>query len=515
MSLQLAVFENPLGRLMADLSADTQDLEFGTGPHGFTDLSCRALQRLFDRYRLYDRPGLPHVEVNWHGQRIWEGRLEDLSIRNRGLGVGAAGYWSALFDIPYTALWSSTGVDGFKPTLETDVSDRRPKLYTFDMNNRLFIGLTKNTAYTTSADVGELYSQAPNGGARQIVAASFDYEVLLPSNWKARFVVRPFGFGSSTVLWDHTANGTTQTGSHSISFSGTPGDMALFPIFNSTGATYTYTGENGANYLKITNLRVKTTTTSSVYADEIAAALVSYLNSINATQIQNVASFLESPALDLRDEVYEDEWPGDILDRLVRLGDNQAPPAQWEAAIWEDRILRLNSRGKYSRTWYIDVAAPDMERSIAALRNSAYAVYKEAGGRTLRTAVSTDADRVALHELTRRAAVPAQTTSTTQAQAHRDAYLADNAEAKARAEIEVPELYDAGGARYPAFLARSGDTVVIRNLPPTHSSEIDRRRAFRVSETRYSAGRRTIQLTPELPRPSLGVMLARRSAGVE
>ena len=75
-------------------------------------------------------------------------------------------------------------------------------------------------------------------------------------------------------------------------------------------------------------------------------------------------------------------------------------------------------------------------------------------------------------------------------------------------------MYDAAGGRWPLWMARSGDTITIRNLPPTLSLDVDRIRTFRIAETAYSCDTDVLSVTPELPRPSLEVMVARLGAGV-
>ncbi len=59
-------------------------------------------------------------------------------------------------------------------------------------------------------------------------------------------------------------------------------------------------------------------------------------------------------------------------------------------------------------------------------------------------------------------------------------------------------------ARY----VRAGDTVVIRNLPPTLSTEIDRIRIFRITRTEYDPVRNTVTVEPEAPIDSLEALLA-------
>jgi hypothetical protein len=70
-------------------------------------------------------------------------------------------------------------------------------------------------------------------------------------------------------------------------------------------------------------------------------------------------------------------------------------------------------------------------------------------------------------------------------------------------------VYDAAGGRWPLWMARSGDTVTIRNLPPTLSAEVDRVRTFRIGRTEYECDSDTLRVEPEESLPRLEMMVAR------
>jgi hypothetical protein len=245
-----------------------------------------------------------------------------------------------------------------------------------------------------------------------------------------------------------------------------------------------------------------------VYADEIVDECVVRTNSINPTQLTSVTALVQSPALDLLDEVYADLYPSDILDRLIRLGDNQATPRQWEWGVDNSRSLYFRPNGSLARTWYIDIAELEVQRTIDALYNSVYAVYRQANGRTLRTAGAADLVSITRYGLQRQQAIPVQTTSLTQANAQRDAALSDTKDPTPKSGVRVTALFDANGSRWPLTSVASGDTMIIRNLSPTLSNAINRIRVFRVTRTEYAVDTDTLTLEPESPLPSLAAMLA-------
>lgn len=245
-----------------------------------------------------------------------------------------------------------------------------------------------------------------------------------------------------------------------------------------------------------------------VYADEIVKDMVSATATLNSTQLNTSTALIQSPALDLQNERYEDARPADVLDRLVRLGDNQTTPRQWEWGVYSDRRLYYRPQGSAAATWYVDISALEVQRTLDELYNAIYASYQDASNSVLRTAANTDSASVARYGLTRRRVQDAQTTSATQANAQRDAVLADTKNPRPRSGITVARLFDANGARWPLTSVRAGDTVIIRNLPPTLSTSIDRIRVFRLTRSEYHADDNTLTMEPEAPLPTLEAQLA-------
>lgn len=512
--LQIAILDAPDGVLLFDLSGLAHNVTATTNGHGFATLTANMDLPLSGAFGLYDRPGLPHVVLADGAEIVFEGRLEDVAITDLGARLTAFGYWRALSDVIYTALWSDTRVSEWRAIRKEDVLYRAPDLYQMDTNNRLYITPAKGNTFRNGIDMGSLVYEAPSQGQRDIARVSFTYELLAPANWRARLTRYDNGFTGGAVEWYLDATGSAQTGTVTQNLA-SPAEIVVFDLLNNTGSGVTLTAETGEYYLKITNVRVMSTTASTVTVDAIAAALATYVHGANSSQLSAASTLIAAPGLDLTDEVYQDAYPADILTRLAGLGDNQTPPRQWEVGVWESRLLHLRQRGSAGRAWYVDAGSLDMERSLATLSNAVYGVYQDADNRVRRTEISVDTGSIVRFALTRQAAVAAQTTSSTQAGVQRDAYLADHATPPTRSGIMIAALYDAGGGRWPLWAARSGDTITIRNLPPTLSLDVDRIRTFRIAETSYSCDTDVLSVTPELPRPSLEVLVARNAAGLE
>lgn len=511
--LQLLILDSPsaTSQLILDASPFARGLKFSTNRHGFAGLGCFLSRSLQDSFLLYDRPGLPHVVVTKNGYTAWEGRLEDVAVMGGGVRLGALGYWRALSDVPYTSLWSTTKVaEAFTPNGDYNAAYSEKERFNLDNNNRLFVGLTKNNAYTLNKAAGWLFSH-PNDGRKQIATISMDYDFLASANCTFRVVSFDWSsdtaFASGAVENSIVGDGTPQSGSLDITLASDK-DIAGIDLIASTA--HTYTGETAAEYLKVTNVRVKTTTESTVRGGSIAADILNAVNNINSNQIQTVSSFISNTAFDLHDEIYEDAYIPHVLDRLAMLGDGTNI---WETGVWENRILHFRRRGSVGKSWYVDLSALEIERTLEILNNSVYANYQDTSGRALRTAASADTFSVSRYGVTRRASINANTTSSTQAESHRDTFLADRKDPIPRAGIDFRELFDANGIRYPNYMLRSGDTVTIRNIPPTTSSSIDRIRTFLADETEYDEETDTINVTPESRLPTLDVMISRQAAG--
>jgi hypothetical protein len=182
-----------------------------------------------------------------------------------------------------------------------------------------------------------------------------------------------------------------------------------------------------------------------IYADEIAKHLASVTNFANATQLSSTTALIQSPALDLLNESYEDQYPEDVLDYLTGLGDSAS--RTWEWGVYEDRLLYFRPRGSAGRTWYIDAPSLDIERTLDTLHNSVYAVYK-VNGVTVRGAVNGDSGSITRYGVTRQLALSVNTNSSIQAAAQRDAALSR------------PEEPDPARRHYPdASVRRHGLTL--------------------------------------------------------
>jgi hypothetical protein len=578
--LALQLYESPGGALIADLS-DATDCVIDNGRHGFRSLTCFVPMPLELAFAISEQGKAKWLSLNYGCGVVWEGRLEDPTVviaeDGTGLQVTAFGAWRALFDVPYTALWSKSGTAGWRVVTGSSLT---PERYELDNNNRLYFAPRKNENFGTSSQA--IWGiRIPNASTRNISGVLFNIEMDAPSNWTLVMDRRDANYGYISTEYTLASAGSPTSRSVFRLLSSCQSLTFRF-LFNTTAANYT--GETGAAYVKITNVRVVTsvtnavnTTTSTtitagaarvvtpasmariyvgqrlviangaatsesvtvtavtattftadfangysgtttihahvVYADQIISDLVSHVTAVNPDQLSASTALSESPGLDLLDEVYEDEYPGDIATKLAGLGDNQTPPRLWEVGVWEGQKLHFRPKGSDSQVWAIDADELTVNSTLELLRNSMYASYQDANNRTLRTAVADDATSQAQYGIVRRGVIGASTTSSTQAGKHRDAALEDGRVVKPRSELQPDYLMDQTGAIAPKWLARAGQTMNIRNLPPTLGSEVDRVRTFLLEENSYDVMEDVLTPVPEEPPASLEFLVARRSEG--
>lgn len=576
------------GRLLLDATPFVTSANFSTDVHGCEALTFDAALALADAFKLYNQTAVVYVGVFDGASLIWEGRLEDPALSTGASGSGfrgqALGYWRALSDVPYTALWSITQMGAFQPILNTDLNTAYPDRYLFDTNNRIYIAAQKNATLGNTAvnKAGYMFYRIPDQSSRDIVGAQFAFTHVAPgASWQAAFQLRNPDFSGISNPWVITSGGAgTTIGAIHVTFTGV--ELVDF-LHWYAAADAVYTGETDASYLRITNLRLVTATTNRVnttltvtrtngaavtctvgstarmyvgmqlvigsggansemitvlsvpttttftanvvnagagyaigttvqgfvvYADEIAKDLVSTVAALNSNQISPSTIHIQSPALDLTDEVYQDKTPANILTYLASRGDTQQ--RAWEVGVGRGQVLYFRPQFSASRAWFVDATDLNLARTLNNLFNSAYALYEDANGRALRTANGSNAASIARYALTRRTAVPASTTSATLAATQRDTFITNNNNPPPRATVRFDAVYDAQGARWTLFLVRSGDTITVRNVPPSISSSYDKVRTFRVTHTTYDLMAGTLHVEPDMAPPTVASMIVKQ-----
>lgn len=558
-----------------DLTPFVASCVVSSNEHGPQELRAVIPRTLYDAFRIYDAPGTLHIALNDGAGKLWTGRLEEPGLRagaGGSLEINALGYWRALTDIPYTAVWSTTNLSAFKPIL-AQVAGYMPDRYEFTTDTWLEIALQKGATYGNLTDTAALYIRTPSAGARSFIGVAFDFAVNLPNNWNFDCVALNTAFGSQVTILTITSAGALITRAGNFTF--TARDVIAFRVYNNTGANSTPAGETGTNYVRITNVRAVTTTTNRVstssggafgpgavtitpgtmaniyvgqilqigvatiigesvvvtavtattfsctvvgaygagtpiaghivYANEIINDLISTVSTANSTQLQSTTALVTSPSRDIVDATYADQLPSEIATALALTGNSSN--LLYEVGVDTERRLYFRQQSSRAQAWYVDVEDLQLNRSLDGLTNSAYAVYEDASSFPLRSATSSNAPSVLRYGVTRRLAVDVDTTSSTYATAVRDATIAAGALVQPRATFTVRAVYNVNSARSPLAYVQAGDTLTIRNLPPTASSAIDSIRTFRITRTEYDAIADALTIEPEAPATTLDALV--------
>jgi hypothetical protein len=481
-----------------------EGVTISTGPRGFQD--AQAFIPLTDAQadQLVQTPGL-RMKLSDGGGVIWEGRVEDIALRNGGVQLGGLGDARLLDDIAYTALWSDASVAGWiqNPDAYTFTLGDASMRFEADTNNRLYLTPEKNATFVQFD--GFIFNyDIPDQSLRTIAAISFDYEIFGPLNWT--FAVRnkngntflsdTTGFGTSGVLQTGTVNTTQPANTTRINIM----------FFWADAVATTVAGETGSIYVRITNIRVKSTTSATLYADEVIKAVRDQTNVVNPGALSTSNRLIISPTIDLMQAIYEDTAPSAILDELASFGNSAG--LQYEWGVFEGRELFFRTVGSAARQWAIDAADLDIEQSLDGLYNSTYGLYQDANGRTLRTAAQTNAQSIGRYGLTRQTSQDADTTSSATATTIAATATAATATPIPRATVKVRRFSTLTGAPARGEWVRSGDTVTIRNLPPTTNTAVDRVRTFTVAQTSFNLDTGEVTVIPESPGPDLEFQIA-------
>jgi hypothetical protein len=490
MKLGLHMCESRDGPIIADWTDDAEDVVMTTGDHGFHTLSFFVEMGTHLSFHYYNLPGVPYIGVFHGGEVVWEGRVEDIAIVDGGINVVAFGYWSALSDAPYNALWSHSGSGAWETITDDDISYFLPDRWALDNNNRLYMAPHKDENFGSTSAWGGWGYKRPDRSERYLLEIDYSYEFTAPTNWRFRLRSYADGWTSFTNEFSLTGDGTTQSGSRSDTLAANKTSLMFALYFDTTAADYT--GETGDVYLKITNIRVKSVTTSTVTAGPIIADLITFISDLNGELIDDSTSVFD-PNVDLDEAVFEDALPADIISALATVGDDSTPPNIFEAMMWEGPSLHFHPMDDYdSVQWHTDAEFVELERSLQSLTNSYYAVF-DSGKQ--RTAVGADADSVAIHSLTRRGFISANTTSETQAETIRDSRLECTC-GRPRANIGIVGLYDKRGGDFAYWHARAGDKMTLRNLDPDLGT-LDNLRTFLVDTTEHNLSTNELSVTPE------------------
>lgn len=491
--------------------------------------------------------------------------LQRPTLTTNGIQCIALNLISVLnMDNSYSALWSDSNVGSWIETPET-ISNRNPKLYGADKQNRLFVGLQKGTVYRNGMDAWGWSFYSHIATTKQPIVTSYRYTIDLPSGWVVSFQRINRSGGYLTTIRDVTSAGSVISGALCDTYTGTDGLEIV--IYNASGSSYTMTGENGTKYVNITSMRVATTTANLINTT-VAGAISTGSQVITPASMTNIvvgqlltintgasdseavvvtavtattftATFAKSHLANatVRAIVVRDsEVVGHMLAQAVALNslglsastllvstssrdyddlafvsagmldvlDQLAKPAGYSFGVQEDGLLWYGV--PTARSWMVQAADVTLCRPVDRLANNVSVLYRNAAGIDQLTSAATDTVSIAQNGYTQRLVLNAQTTIQREAELIRDTALADGKARSVEAQVSIARLYDAGGTRYPVDMIAPGDTISIANLSPVLSSP--ELRTFTVGDVGYNPLIDRVDVALDMPLPRLDILLA-------
>lgn len=504
MSLDLALYSDNGGRYR--LPSPFEQVVFSTTRKGPGGLTAFAPLSKMEAFRLRHNSGLLYAVLSDGADVVWSGRVEGKAVVKGGVKISAYGLARAFDDVLYTALWSKSTTADWREVSGDELANSAPALYEMDNNNRLFIGLKKSANYNNVAKLGRMVYELPDKGSRDAATISCDYSIVVTASFGA-CAISIEGYDDDWTLVESEDIAASITTSDSGTFSHTFAagvTKVAFQFRRQNASDVEYTGETGETYGRLTNVRIKSTTAATVLSSAIAQALYEYVDSVNPTLL--AGSRIQATSLDLRQEIYEDARPSEILDNL----------ALRESYVWgvdEHGVFYWQPRSTVGRRWVVDALDIEVEDDLDAIHNQAYAVYQDANDRRLRTDPAENTISVRIYGVRRQRSIDARTTSQAQAASHRDALLNDTSFYAIRAEIDFEAIYDEQGNRGELWQVKGGDRVTIRNLPSLYSLDNDALASFIVERAMYESATNRLTLEPTLPIPTVAVLLANAGGG--
>lgn len=484
-------------------------LQWTTAEHGFESCVVRKTTTLAGALRWHNI-ARGWVEIAWNALVMWEGRIEQVYVAEDGgdgipsVEITAYGAWRALSDCLYTGLISDTSVADWQVGTE-ERTDRNPELYEMDNNNRIYIGLQKDTMYTLGTDVGEWLYRVPSRSWRNISYVEASYAVRLPSGFQARLTAEGSTIGDTVTVSAIIANGGVQTGT--VATVVNPSKPTLrWTVQKATLTSTSYPQENGYYYAILTNLRVASVS-PPIYPSVLIRHLATVVLAHNPDQLNPRLDQVQQGDIDLLDVLYEDANILDIVRDMASYGD--VGLRQWRLQVWEDRVVQFKPAAEMGRTWYVD-KLPSFGRPLEGLGNSVYTTYQDANGTAVRTPDVTSQSSITAFGIKRQRNVQIQTTSAAVATTAAAQDLVDHRWPRSQGDMVVDYVYSASGGRVPAFLVRAGDTLIARNALVGIAPSVENMRSLIVGATAYDNQTRQTTISIEQRPPRLAMYDKRR-----
>lgn len=524
----IGLYETYNGALFKDLTPYASDIEYTTNKYGFWYFTCKLRMLPGEIAELYKRRSILHVYYG-DGRNTWfEGRLEDVEYSQEPK-ITAYGYIRSFSDLQVTDVWSTKRVDRWQMLPEFKRSPtNKPNWTNSTFDGKMQISVTKNTDPSNADLTGFFfgpYISLPDKTTRAFSAINFSLSVInkpvTSLSLGIQRIVPETGLVSepnpNAWLTYPTTSGTSYI--DSVDIMPTSG-VFLFLFYTSSAM---FVGETGDISAIWESVRIGTTPSiryNTLYADEILKYTVSGIYNLNPNYINPTTTYIQSPQRDIEEAWFEDLSGLDVVDFLLNIPDSNGN--QYELKIWENQKVLFRPEKTVFNTWYVSVDSFELVRTLEETYNQYRGVYSkkiypnedgvlekpessQGEDRIYRTNWYNNTQSIKNYGLVRQATVKLPTDSHTTAQTKAQQLASMKPVLQLKSSIPVSYVLDSYGSKKDARLVRSGDKIIILNVPAPLVEEIEN--TFWVEETKWDENNQIMTITPEAPIDTLATIV--------
>lgn len=231
--------------------------------HSYGKHGCLKLTLTFETETpLYymDNDGVLLLTACLHNAPVWRGRSEKISVQGNKVSVEALGLIRIFADIPSLFELSTTNHSRLRPLNQSDRVDFNEDMYMFDTNNRGNMGLKKGATYNAASDRAVLGLKLSGSARKTIKGIQYSLSHYGPAQMGFRaYPGSGYDFNPAAYygpMHNFTGNGVVNT--TAIAYQETNNDAGLLILFMVPLGAFTFAGEDGANYMRVTNFRMVT-----------------------------------------------------------------------------------------------------------------------------------------------------------------------------------------------------------------------------------------------------------------
>lgn len=455
--------------------------------------------------------------VSTTGELAWLGHVRDFGLSDQGLSIIAYGNWSGLSDVEYSGCLSASLYSVWEPIKPDDddygiYSVNSSDQFEMDNNNRLWFNPQKGA--TIPADNYAAFGfhipyRYTFDQFTKITALKFDYKMLTASqdsgsnylkadcrgaNWTNTGL---WTFEGATLYWSLTGNGSTQSGSQTIT-SGLSSsyDGIVFRML-APANSITCNEEATDEYLRITGLRViggAYTTSSAVYATAIVKELLDYyVQEFDWHLVSGAKMAIQDTSFDIKHAVYQDKLPSEIMEEL-------AEKENYDVAVWGQRLY-FAPEGENSLEWAGVADTVSFETSLDDTRTEIVGVFTTPNGHVLRTSRKEHPLAAYAYGHSSLDAISVPTTVLATADAWAENLRDEFGRVFIRADISDVRVSNHNYGFANPFSVRANDYITLSSSFASQMAELENR--FKVGRTTLDLVNGSLKVEPIIPKPSL------------